>query len=118
MKTNDAKLLAFLADEHKRYDADIKPLMPNFSDVGIDDAEDDYRTFDDARNEFLESLWDVIGQHFDDVKADAATMKRFEFTITLSGVGNCSDGGWTDAVNAFGDDPGIPDAENTKVFEI
>lgn len=54
------KLLAFLADEHKRFNAEIVPLIPA-------DELDDFQEYDEAKNEFLESLWDVIQQHFDDL---------------------------------------------------
>lgn len=44
-------------------------------------------------------------------------MKRFEFTITIVGDGDCSDGAWIDACEAFSLDPGIPDPERTVVTE-
>ena len=57
-------LLAFLADEHKRYMAEIQTLAPSpaiWQDFNVKEQE-----FDEAKNEFLESLWDVIQQHFED----------------------------------------------------
>lgn len=35
-------------------------------------------------------------------------MKRFEFTVIISGKGNDQDEAWEDAVNSFYLDPGIP----------
>jgi hypothetical protein len=35
-------------------------------------------------------------------------MKRYEFTITLSGEGNNAQEAWEDAVEAFQLDPGAP----------
>ncbi len=55
-------LLAFLAEEHKRYRTEIEPMIP----VDGSDYDSRLEDFDDAKNEFLESLWDVISQHFDD----------------------------------------------------
>jgi len=51
-------LLAFLSDEHKRYRAEILPLYPDDSDIC--NIIGDYEEYDDAKNEFLESLCDVI----------------------------------------------------------
>lgn len=154
MKSENTKLLDFLQASYNEYRKDISPMMI-----------EDIPGCDDAKNDFLESLWDVISQHFDDAdevaeaelssdidnidKPDSAKfalwpcnvcasqkpecdtdkqhfpclvehskMKRFEFTITLSGLGNCADGAWQDAVEGFGLDPGTPDVENTKVSEI
>ena len=55
-------LLAFLSDEHKRYCAEILPLHPD-TEHGSDNG---FEIFDIAKEDFLESLWDVICQHFDD----------------------------------------------------
>lgn len=60
----------------------------------------------------------AAGEHIDIVAAGTPVMKRFEFAITLAGQGNCADGAWVDAINSFEADPGIPDAEQIKVFEI
>lgn len=51
------KLLEFLKEQHIEYQENIL----SFYAVNEDMA-------DDAKNEFLESLWDVIQQHFDDLK--------------------------------------------------
>lgn len=110
------KLLDFLQTSYNEYQADVLPLVPDLYETNADESADEYEAFDLAKNEFLESLWDVISQHFDDV--GKPKMKRFEFTITLAGQGDCADGAWIDAVNSFGDDPGMPDPENTKVSEI
>lgn len=57
-----ADLMSFLADEFKSYQAKIQPLYPaNLPD------DIDYREYDKAKTEFLESLWDVISQHFEEV---------------------------------------------------
>lgn len=107
-KADNTKLLNFLKEQYTEYQENVLPLTPDGSS-----DDDDYRTFDEAKNEFLESLWDVVQQHFDDVNEDPIA-KRFEFTITLSGQGNCADGAWIDAVNAFALDPGTPNSEQTK----
>ena len=60
LATENGKLLAFLADEHKRYLAEIMPLHPGNVDIS-------FYEYDAAKNEFLESLWDAISQHFDDM---------------------------------------------------
>lgn len=59
-------LLNFLQEQYKHYQSEVLPLMPDFGVIGVEDAEDDYMMFDGLKNEFLESLWDVISQHFDD----------------------------------------------------
>lgn len=61
-------LLAFLADEHKRYMAEIQTLAPSPAEWRHYHSKE--QEFDDARKEFLESLWDVIEQHFDDQNGD------------------------------------------------
>lgn len=109
--TENDKLLAFLQEQYAEYQDNILPICSQSSQ-----SDDAGYEFDDAKNEFLESLWDVIKQHFDDVTT--VKMRRYEFTITLSGQGNCADGAWVDAVNSFGGDPGTPDEDQTKVFEI
>jgi hypothetical protein len=43
---------------------------------------------------------------------------RFEFTVTLSGCGECADDAWSDAVSAFAIDPGMPDPERTEVYNL
>jgi len=55
-------LMAFLADEYKRYNAEILPLYPDV-EHGSDNG---YEQYDADKNEFLENLWDTIQQHFDD----------------------------------------------------
>lgn len=54
-------LLAFLADEHKRYRAEILPLHPD-----VDEDCSCFSQYDIDKSDFLEALWDVISQHFDD----------------------------------------------------
>lgn len=54
-------LVPFLAEQWKYCRKHILSLVPNLY------ADDDYEKFDAAKDEFLESLWDVISQHFDDV---------------------------------------------------
>jgi len=54
-------LMAFLADEYKRYGTLIQPLYPSDKD-----ADAGFENFDAEKNEFLENLWDTIQQHFDD----------------------------------------------------
>ena len=58
-------LMAFLSDEVKRYKAEILPLIPD-EDADTETSDNSYMEFDETKNEFLESLWDVISQHFDD----------------------------------------------------
>jgi hypothetical protein len=55
--SDNQKLLAFLADEYNRYHTEIVPLLSDAND---------FESFDEAKNEFLESLWDVVSQHFAD----------------------------------------------------
>lgn len=50
-----AKLLAFLKEQYEHYHAEVLPFYAVNEDMA-----------DNAKNEFLESLWDVINQHFDD----------------------------------------------------
>ena len=62
-------LLAFLQAEHKRYRTEILPQHPDADGDGDMSDEmfcNEYQNFDDQKNEFLESLWDVISQHFAD----------------------------------------------------
>ena len=54
-------LLEFLEEEYKRYRTEILHLHPDEPE-----SDNDFVTFDMAKNEFLESLWDVIHQHFAD----------------------------------------------------
>ena len=61
------KLLAGLQESYNEYCKDILPLHPD--NTGNDNYNDDYEAYDTAKNEFLESLWDVIQQHFDDLKS-------------------------------------------------
>lgn len=60
-ETETGNLLAFLADECKRYKAEIMPMYPT-------DEMDDCQEFDWAKSEFLDDLWDTIYQHFTDEK--------------------------------------------------
>lgn len=52
-------LMTFLAKAYRRYNAEILPLSPYV--INISPYE-----FDEAKSGFLESLWDVISQHFKD----------------------------------------------------
>jgi hypothetical protein len=61
--TKRQDLLDFLASEHKRYNTEIQPLYPN------ENGDCDYTVFDESKTDFLEDLWDVISQHFDDENA-------------------------------------------------
>ncbi len=55
-------LCAYLAEKVRRYNADILPLYPD-----IEHGDDNgFELFDEAKSEFLESLWDGIMQHFGD----------------------------------------------------
>lgn len=56
-------LLAFLAEQAKHYKAEILPQYPT-------EEMDSFEEFDMAKNEFLESLWDVVKQYFDDLGAN------------------------------------------------
>lgn len=55
--TEAVKLLEFLAEQYKEYQENILPFYAESEDLA-----------DAAKDEFLESLWDVIQQHFDDQK--------------------------------------------------
>jgi len=59
--SQDAALLAYIKEQVRHYRAEILPLYPSSDD------ESDSGPFDEAKNEFLESLWDIVCQHFDDV---------------------------------------------------
>lgn len=58
-------LLPFLKEQYDDYQKNILP----HDDLSSDNEAD----FDDAKNEFLESLWDVINQHFDDANPEYLT---------------------------------------------
>jgi len=45
-------------------------------------------------------------------------MKRYEFTITLSGIGATPEEAWEDAVTGFSVDPGTPDYDRMTEEEI
>lgn len=60
----------------------------------------------------------VVAKDGTNVDIDSPIMRRFEFTIAINGDGENIDSAWTDAIESFGLDPGTPDPENTKVFEI
>lgn len=74
MNGEQKKLLDFLQTSYNEYQKNILPLMPDnvdAADFDNYDIDEGYRTFDEVKNEFLESLWDVISQHFADAtKAD------------------------------------------------
>lgn len=57
-------LMKFLQDEYKRYPK-VLPLYPS--------DDEDFEAYDDAKTDFLESLWDVISQHFDDLAGGKRT---------------------------------------------
>lgn len=52
-------LIPFLVEQAEHYRAEILPLYPS-----PPHSLCDFESFDLARNEFLESLWDVIQEHF------------------------------------------------------
>lgn len=54
------ELIAYLAEEAKEYKENILPLL----DAKNNFENPDFVEFDEAKNEFLESLWDVIYQTF------------------------------------------------------
>lgn len=111
VNTKNTKLLDFLQTEFKNYQKNVLPLHPD-NPAKSDAMDEDYEAFDNAKNNFLESLWDVITEHFNN------PMKRFEFIVTLSGIGRSADGAWADAVNAFQDDAGMPDEDKTKIVDF
>lgn len=55
-------LLAHIAEQVQEYKENILLLYPDF-EHGDDNG---FEVFDSEKNEFLENLWDVIMQHFDD----------------------------------------------------
>lgn len=63
-RKTDSDLMAGLREEYERYRTEIEPLYP--SDNPDDDSYGAYDQYDAEKNEFLESLWDVISQHFAD----------------------------------------------------
>ena len=62
-----ADLLEHLKEECVRYKAEILPLYPAYGQRS--EFADSFENFDEAKNEFLESLWDVIYQYFTDTGA-------------------------------------------------
>lgn len=60
MNSENTKLLDFLKTEYSDYKENILPLFASAEDMA-----------DVAKNDFLENLWDVISQHFDDAAAAA-----------------------------------------------
>jgi hypothetical protein len=56
--------MAGLKLEYDRYRTEILPLYP--SDKEQAENADSYEKFDIAKEDFLEALWDVISQYFDD----------------------------------------------------
>ena len=58
-------LVPFLAEQYKHYQKTILPFCSGFT--GTSDNETEFSDYDNLKNDFLESLWDVISQHFDDV---------------------------------------------------
>ena len=72
-RKDDADLIPFLADEFKRYNTQIRPLHPDNRESKSTCGEiidDQFQEFDIAKEDFLESLWDVISQHFEDSCGD------------------------------------------------
>lgn len=65
-KRRKEDLLAHLLEQAKEYKANVLPLYP--SDDEPDSVTTDFSEFDEAKNELLESLWDVIYQHFSDTR--------------------------------------------------
>lgn len=62
-----ADLYDRLAAEYKRFGAEIASLHPgNRESVSGQQEDYQFQEYDNKKNEFLESLWDVISQHFDD----------------------------------------------------
>lgn len=62
-----ADLIEFLQAEYKRYRTEILPLHPDNRKSTCGEMIDaQFQEYDTDKNEFLESLWDVISQHFDD----------------------------------------------------
>lgn len=57
-------LFAFLVEQAKHYKAEILPLYP--ADDEHFDTTYDFLTYDEAKTDFLDSLWDVILQHLTD----------------------------------------------------
>lgn len=53
-------LLAHLSEQAEYYKAEILPLFQ--------DSDDGFERYDALKNEFLENLWDVIYQHFEDIE--------------------------------------------------
>ena len=66
MTIEQKKLLDFLQTSYNEYKADVLPLCPAPNEWKHFHHKE--QEFDHAKNEFLESLWDVIRQHFDDQK--------------------------------------------------
>ncbi len=62
---SNSVLVAHLREQDEHYRTVIQPLYPD-TETYPDDGSDNFEDFDAARNEFLESLWDVVGQHFAD----------------------------------------------------
>lgn len=62
-RINTALLICHLREQAQKYKENILPLYPNDSYLV---ATQNHIDFDEAKYEFLESLWDVIYQHFTD----------------------------------------------------
>lgn len=79
-------LLESLKASYNEYKKDVLPLVP---DLYSDHEDDEYRTFDEAKNDFLESLWDVIQQHFDDALSDEHDPEKCGCTYVGNNMWNC-----------------------------
>ncbi len=68
-RINTAMLVCHLREQAREYKANILPLHPDNPDSRFGhpyEIDDSFETFDSAKNEFLENVWDVIYQHFVD----------------------------------------------------
>jgi hypothetical protein len=45
-------------------------------------------------------------------------MKRYTFTVGLSGIGNSPEEAWIDAINQFSNDPGEPTDYETDELDL
>lgn len=68
-RINTDLLVCHLREQAREYKENILPLHPDNPALRFghpDEIDDSFETYDSEKNEFLESLWDVIYQHFTD----------------------------------------------------